>query len=239
MRPCVRAVILATAMALSVAGGSHADGDGHTHGHDKLRAAGEPAPEISLAVFQDKSEGYNLHIITSNFRFSPERTGKVSEIVEGHAHLYVNGVKKARIYGNWFHIPGDWINPGENIVRVTLNDNVHMTWAIDGVAIAAEAVVDMDGPFTGAQIVEMLTLDEVKTIEVSKGTDVRLVLHAENPLELHLHGYDLIARAAPGSPAVFTFRADRSGRFPLEAHGIEDLLGRKDRALAFVEVRKE
>jgi hypothetical protein len=36
-----------------------------------------------------------------------------------------------------------------------------------------------------------------------------------------------------------TFHADHPGRYPIEAHGVQDVLGRTDKALAYLEVRPE
>ncbi|SFU98305.1 hypothetical protein [Halomonas korlensis] len=77
------------------------------------------------------------------------------------------------------------------------------------------------------------------TIVVSQGARVRLVLHAPADTELHLHGYDLGGTTANAAPVVMSFRADHVGRFPIEAHGVKDLLGRTDRVLAYIEVRPE
>lgn len=239
MRACVPLVTLVTAFVICVAGGALAGASGHLHGHEEMRDAGVPAPQVSLKVTEDAVGGYNLQIVSRNFKFSPEHTGMATDAVEGHAHLYINGVKKARVYGDWFHIPGDWLNAGENKVRVTLNDNAHAVWAADGIPIAAEAVVTKAGAFAGEEISETLALDNVKTIRVTQGAEIRLILHANEALELHFHGYDLSAEATPESPAIFTFHAYHAGRFPIEAHGIKDALGRKDKALVFVEVRTE
>lgn len=78
-----------------------------------------------------------------------------------------------------------------------------------------------------------------ETIVVSQGQTVRLVLHAPAGVELHLHGYDLSGTAVDGAPVVMTFRADHAGRFPIEAHGVQDVLGRNDSALAYLEVRPD
>lgn len=136
-------------------------------------------------------------------------------------------------------MPVDWLTPGENTLRVALYDNRHFGWTVDGAAVAAEVTLTGADAFAGEEIEATLSVDEVTTIGVAKGAEVRLVLRAEQPLDLHLHGYDLSASAAPGAPAVFTFHAHSTGRFPIEAHGVESVLGQVDKALAFVEVRDE
>lgn len=78
-----------------------------------------------------------------------------------------------------------------------------------------------------------------ETIVITQGSAVRLVLHAPAGTELHLHGYDLAGVSGPEAPVVLSFRAEHLGRFAIEAHGIEDVLGRKETTLAYIEVRSE
>jgi hypothetical protein len=95
------------------------------------------------------------------------------------------------------------------------------------------------GDFQGIVIERTLGKGPIETIVVAHGAAVRLVLHAPTGTELHLHGYDLAGAAGPVAPVIMSFRAEHLGRFPIEAHGIEDVLGRKEKALAYIEVRAE
>jgi heme/copper-type cytochrome/quinol oxidase subunit 2 len=61
-----------------------------------------------------------------------------------------------------------------------------------------------------------------KTIQVEQGDGVRLVVAADAPDEIHVHGYDLTVNAAPGTPARFNFKADLEGVFEVESHTAED-----------------
>lgn len=61
-----------------------------------------------------------------------------------------------------------------------------------------------------------------KTIEVQKGDTVRIVVSADAPDEIHLHGYDIERTAKPGHPARFRFEADAEGGFEIESHTAED-----------------
>lgn len=54
------------------------------------------------------------------------------------------------------------------------------------------------------------------TVRVGRGERVRLVVSADVADEVHVHGYDLMADVAPGSPAVIAFRADAPGVFEVE-----------------------
>ena len=59
-------------------------------------------------------------------------------------------------------------------------------------------------------------------IEVEQGEPVRIVVAADAPDEIHLHGYDLTREAAPGAPARFSFTADLEGVFEIESHTAAD-----------------
>jgi hypothetical protein len=61
-----------------------------------------------------------------------------------------------------------------------------------------------------------------KTVDVAKGEAVRLVVAADAPDEIHVHGYDITKNAGPGAPARFVFRADLEGVFEVESHVAED-----------------
>src|SRR4051794_40796479 len=59
------------------------------------------------------------------------------------------------------------------------------------------------------------------TIKVKKGDRVRIVVSADAPDDLHLHGYDIEKKPTPGHPATFAFDANVEGVFELESHKAE------------------
>jgi Cupredoxin-like domain len=67
-----------------------------------------------------------------------------------------------------------------------------------------------------------MTPDEV---EVEEGDHLRLRLTSEEPLQVHIHDYDLQRELAPGKPVTLSFEADLTGRFEIEDHESEELLG--------------
>lgn len=58
---------------------------------------------------------------------------------EGHAHLYVDGQKIARLYGKWYHI--EELSPGQHEITVTLNANDHREYAVNGENISTSTIV--------------------------------------------------------------------------------------------------
>lgn len=121
----------------------HASEEGHAAmAHGMVEVSSEnPLPTISLEVTKDSKDGYNLHIVTNNFTFTPETVGGVAVANKGHAHLYVNGTKVARVYGAWFNLSSAALKDGENTIEVTLNADDHSEWAHGGEHIAATATV--------------------------------------------------------------------------------------------------
>src|SRR5215510_1606955 len=65
-----------------------------------------PIPGIALRLTRDAADGFNLALDVSNFTFTPERVNTPNEQNTGHAHLYINGQKIARLYSPWMHLPG-------------------------------------------------------------------------------------------------------------------------------------
>ena len=96
---------------------------------------GKPIPTVDFELLRDQKSGWNLHIITSNFRFTPENVGTAHVSGEGHAHLFIDGVKVARIYSAWYHIEG--LQTGLRQIAVSLNGNQHSAYLNGQVALEA------------------------------------------------------------------------------------------------------
>ena len=58
-------------------------------------------------------------------------------------------------------------------------------------------------------------------IRAKNGDTVEIVVSADAPNDLHLHGYDIEKTAKPGQPARFKFKANAEGEFELESHTAE------------------
>ncbi len=100
-------------------------------------AAGARAPGVTHLVFPDAMDGYDVQILARDFAFAPAAIDREVRENEGHAHVYVKGVKIARVYGDWVHLPAALFRAGENEVRVTLNANDHSEWTSGGEPIAS------------------------------------------------------------------------------------------------------
>jgi len=114
-----------------------------------------PIPALSLHLVKDAMSGYNLTLESQRYTLMPPppeilsmpalmsaTVNKSSGFIEGHAHLYINGVKIQRIYGENIHIPQDLFKEGINTVSVTLNNHGHMYWVANDKKVVATLYVD-------------------------------------------------------------------------------------------------
>ncbi len=60
--------------------------------------------------------------------------------------------------------------------------------------------------------------EDMRVVRVTQGDTVRLRWTTGAPVVLHLHGYDIEKRVAPGEVTEFAFMARATGRFPVNAH---------------------
>ncbi|ASU82213.1 hypothetical protein CDO52_04910 [Nocardiopsis gilva YIM 90087] len=227
-----------TASASSPAPSSENDSSsGHGHKHEMREAEGAPAPSVSMQVSEDPVSGWNVRLKVKEFAFTPERAGGKPRDAEGHAHLYVDDEKVARVYGSWYHLPASAVPEGEHTLSVRLSANDHSTWGIDGKPIADSATItgegsdgssassDTDNDSEGdADVTAEISVSdgsvspEPGRLEVEKGQRVRIEVTADTADTVHLHGYDIGESVGPKKPAVLTFTADQAGVFELETH---------------------
>jgi len=57
-----------------------------------------------------------------------------------------------------------------------------------------------------------------RVLRVQRGDRVRLRWTTDDVITIHLHGYDIEARATPDAPVDMTFEARATGRFPITSH---------------------
>jgi len=76
---------------------------------------------------------------------------------EGHAHLYVDGVKVARIYGEWYHL--ETLPDDAQMISVGLYANNHQPLAVDGVEITDTVMID-EIMGMGPSIVDIAVADD-------------------------------------------------------------------------------
>lgn len=62
-------------------------------------------------------------------------------------------------------------------------------------------------------------------VALGEGDQANLRIIADRPIEFHLHGYDLEQEVLPGEPGELSFDADITGRFEIEDHNTDAVLG--------------
>lgn len=97
-------------------------------------------------------QGWNLEVQVSNFTFAPSQVNQASIPTEGHAHLYIDGVKITRLYASWYYLES--LAPGTHAITVNLNANGHETLMHNGQPIAATASVGVEEQ--GRRVLEAL-----------------------------------------------------------------------------------
>ncbi|MBR8827459.1 MAG: hypothetical protein DSM107014_06055 [Gomphosphaeria aponina SAG 52.96 = DSM 107014] len=134
-------ILLATASLIILSNWVSAhEGEQHEHATIEI-TAGQPVPTVDLIVHEDAVKGWNLEVQVTNFQFAPENVNQTSTPTEGHAHLYINGEKITRIYGNWYYL-GE-LAPGQNEITVSLNANGHESLMYNGQMIEAREMIEV------------------------------------------------------------------------------------------------
>jgi heme/copper-type cytochrome/quinol oxidase subunit 2 len=64
-----------------------------------------------------------------------------------------------------------------------------------------------------------------REINVNEGDHVNLQITSDEPLEFHLHGYDLAKDLEANEPQELTFDATITGRFEIENEETQEQLG--------------
>ncbi len=106
------------------------------HAHTSLDVSGWSAtPSVTATLHTDAMGGFNLEVTPKNFTFAPQHVNGAVVAGEGHAHVYINGVKYTRLYGPWIYLPAAAFKSGENAVRVTLNANDHSDLSVGATVI--------------------------------------------------------------------------------------------------------
>jgi hypothetical protein len=114
----------------------------HEMQHGLLEVPAVGAPQVAITVEQEPMDGWNVTLSTNNFTFTPQMVNGENVDNTGHAHLYMDGVKIARLYGPHFYIP--LLPVGDHEISVNLSSNDRSYYVIDGNWIAARTIVTQE-----------------------------------------------------------------------------------------------
>ena len=110
----------------------------------QIELAGYPkdeVPSVWMDIKPDMKEGYNIHFITTNFKFAPENVSTMHVMGQGTINLYVNGERIARVYDEWYHVN---LEPGVYEIMATLNSNELTEYTIRGKPISSSESITVD-----------------------------------------------------------------------------------------------
>ena len=102
-----------------------------------------PVPVLDIELQGDPRSGMNLLTTTEGFTFTPREVNGAVTPGTGHGHLYINGVRHSRLYGNDLHLTG-YDTPGEYTVHVYFTANDHRIWTVDGTPLYVEKTFQID-----------------------------------------------------------------------------------------------
>ena len=120
----------------------------HQH-KSRMISANIPIPKIEVSVFKDRTDGVNIHVAVEYYRLNaPDKAVDVESetedgVLQGHAHVFVNGSKVRRLYGNDMHIPKDWLVDGVNQIAVSLNSHNHENWMVGDHTVMSSVFFDL------------------------------------------------------------------------------------------------
>ena len=114
------------------------------------------------------------------------------------------------------------------------NQRIGLIVAAVAVAVVAVVIATSGGDDNGGsqdaqsgatvfhlQLKDAAPVGGVQNFTATKDDVVRIVVSADAPDQVHLHGYDIEKEATPAKPAVIRFKANIEGSFELESHTAE------------------
>ncbi|MEJ6689067.1 MAG: copper chaperone PCu(A)C [Paracoccaceae bacterium] len=112
-----------------------------THGRSNS-ASETPAPTLELS-WEDvpTKDGAKLRLETNNFTFSRADDDAAHVPNEGHAHVYLNGLKLGRLYSDTYQIGA--LSPGNYTLSVALNSNDHYPYVNDSGPVMGDLVFEI------------------------------------------------------------------------------------------------
>ncbi|EPJ48098.1 MAG: hypothetical protein OFPII_07720 [Osedax symbiont Rs1] len=114
----------------------------HQHMSQEI-SVGSLIPTLVLKAKVDAVSGLNLILNTQKIIIGYPRENIQAEYIDGklllngHAHLFINGNKIQRIYGAYVHVPNSLLKEGDNLLQVTLNSHRHENILVNGKIISS------------------------------------------------------------------------------------------------------
>ena len=113
------------------------------HHQTKEIAASSQVPVLALSASIDAKSGINLKLLIKHYQLGAPGDNAINiytdgkHLLQGHAHLFINGIKIGRLYGKDIHIPQHLLSTGDNTILVSLNSHQHHNWTLLGEPITS------------------------------------------------------------------------------------------------------
>jgi hypothetical protein len=140
----------------------------------------------------------------------------------GGLHIMLMGVHKPLKAGEHFPLTLTFEQAGQVEVTVKIAEGAagssdhgvqsHQSHEIDDDQEVSPRVIEV-------RIENRKVVAPSKTIRITEGDMIELRWTSDEPVELHLHGYDLELHVRPDEPAAMVIEAYATGRFPITSHG--------------------
>jgi hypothetical protein len=108
---------------------------GHDHDVPESQEVEGTVPDLSIDVVEDPKSGFNAFVTVEGLELSAEQAGDHHVDGVGHLHVYVNGQKLGRLYGEAMHIPA--LPSGSVEISVQAFTNDHRPYTVDGQPVQA------------------------------------------------------------------------------------------------------
>jgi hypothetical protein len=92
-------------------------------------------------------------------------------------------------------------------------------WFMPAALIRAAVAQDGQRRVIEARIANRKVVAPGEAIRITEGDVIELRWTSDEPVSLHLHGYDVELHVRPDEPAVMVIEAYATGRFPITSHG--------------------
>ena len=168
--------------------------------HDEPMESEKPV-SLKVGAVAEEEGGVNLFLLTRDWTWSPENVNNSHVPGEGHAHIYVDGVKVGRVYGPHHYLSG--LEPGERHIRVTLNSNDHSALTYDGQPVEASTMI------TVPRHDHDHTHDDPEPLEADSPMSLELTAHSDTGGAYNLQVV----------PIGFTFSGDNVNRSHVAGEG--------------------
>lgn len=122
------------------------------HQHSMQVVPTNKIPKIELLITRDPMDGINVHLNLDNYTLNAPSADNTNleyakdDILQGHAHVFINGNKYLRTYATDFHIPASALKQGVNQIAVSLNSHKHQNWVYQEQFIVSSVFLNLDEP---------------------------------------------------------------------------------------------